>query len=127
MHSWNDSWPYWDDLYTAERYIGDYVYKWSRCRLQSKEKWGILRYEHVWPPSKGCGLVIKAPWTKKYSWSDEPIHPILFMWSNSWLYYKWRGFGTRCLIKAVRNACKMWPQCEKEIKGDLEFLLDRKI
>ena len=121
FHVWGDDWPHWNELYTAEDYIQAYVYKWSRCRLQSKEKWGTLRYERVLPPCKGCGFTITAPWKKKYSWAKEPIHPIIYMWSDSWLYYKWMWCGTKMLRRAVDKACILYPNVVKEITDDLDW------
>lgn len=119
MHSWGDDWPHWNELYTAERYIEDYVYKWSRCKLHSKEKWGMIRYSSINPPCKGCGFTISAPWTKVVSWSEKPIHPILFMWSACWLYHQWKRFGNYIFGRAVRKACKLYPNVVKEITADL--------
>lgn len=124
-HSWNDSWPHWDELYEAERWIIAYVYKWSRCRLVSKEKWGILCYSYVFPPGNGnWKLAIKLPWDKYYTTSDGMKHSYtnyLFAWPNCWLYYKWMGFGDWILRRAVRKACIKFPNVVKEITCDLNW------
>lgn len=126
MHSWGDDWPHWQELYAANHWISDYVYKWSWCRLQSKEKWGSLRYEYVWPPTlKRNGPVIRVPFlVKKINFGDGKVlngHYYILYWTNSWLYYKWMAYGTRVLRRAVKKACLKFPNVVKEITEDLEW------
>ena len=130
-HSWYDKppWPYWQELRDAEEFIQEYVYKKSRCRLFSKEKWGTLRYERILPPAhfipkwryNGCGFTITTPWKSKYKWDKEPTRHVLFMWTSCWLYYKWMWWGDKMLGKAVKLAILKWPYLEKEITADLTW------
>ncbi len=127
MHSWYEEppWPHWDELYEAENYIAAYVYKWSRCRLQSKEKWGTIRYEHIWPPCMGRnGPIIQLPFPLFHKviihGDQEHKYPryVLF-WTSSWLYYKWMRWGDKMLGRAVREACIKFPNVAAEITEDL--------
>lgn len=121
VHIWGDDWPHWAELYAAEVWIADYVYKWSKCRLQSKEKWGSLRYERIWPPSRGAGPVIQLPFPLFHRTIQGHKFPrYLFFWTNSWLYHKWMLWGHRMLKTAVRLACKKFPNVVAEITGDLK-------
>lgn len=125
-HSWGDSWPHWNELYQAEIYIGNYVYKWSRCRLQSKEKWGTLRYEHIWPPVVGYnGPVITLPkiFDKTIVIGGKPykLSRYLINWTNSWLYYKWMKLGDYVLRIAVKKACIKFPNVVEEITCELNW------
>ncbi len=125
MHSWGDDWPHWNELHEAEKFIGAYVYKWSRCRLQSKEKWGTLRYEHIWPPTYGSnGPIIPLPFplfskTLIINGKEEKFKRFLFFWTSSWLYYKWMKWGDKMLGRAVNKAYKKFPNVIKEIRADL--------
>ncbi len=125
-HEWGDSWPHWDELYEAEHWIANYVYTHSLCRLQSKEKYGTIRYEHIWPPAKGAGPIIKLPFPifhKKIIFGGE-IHKFpryLLFWTSSWLYYKWRSWGDKMLGRAVKKACIKFPNVIKEITEDLNW------
>lgn len=124
MHSWVDDWPHWQELYEAEEYIRDYVYKWSRCRLQSKEKWGSIRYEHVWPPGfRNHRLSIKLPWKKTIKWEGWECKAdcYLFDWPSSRLFYQWMRFGDWVLGIAVRKACIKFPNVVKEITCNLDW------
>ncbi len=125
MHSWGDDWPHWNELYEAENYIIAYVSKYSKCRLSSKEKWGTLRYEYVYPPgSRAWWFSLKLPWKKtiKFKDTEYKINRYLFCWPTSWLYYQWMRFGTYTLKKAVKNACIKFPNVAKELTVDLLWL-----
>jgi len=93
-HTWGDDWPYWQELYAAETWVGDYVYKWSRCRLVSKEKYGTIRYEFILPPD---GRVCNV----------------------SWVYKKWTTFGCFILHKAIKKAYIKFPNVAEELSCDL--------
>lgn len=118
---WGDDWPHWNELYQAENWIADYVYTYSRCRLQSKEKWGQLRYEHVWPPTIGKnGPIIRLPFPLFHKTILGGKYPrYLIFWTSSWLYYKWMWWGTKMLRRAVRLACVKFPNVINEITADL--------
>lgn len=96
-HEWGDNWPYWNDLYKAETYIYKYVYKYSKCRMNMKEKYGTLRYSDVIPPR----------WTR-----------YIF---NCRLYYLYKRFANKILIKAVNKAIKKFPNIKKELIDDLDW------
>ncbi len=98
-HDWSDDWPHWKELYAAEEYIGNYVYKYSRCRLSSKEKYGTLRYERIIPP--------------RWCW---------YMW-DMWIYSKWTLLGQKVLIRAVSKAVKKFPNVKEEILDDLNWFI----
>lgn len=124
MHSWYDDppWPHWNELYEAEDWIAAYVYKWSKCRLQSKEKYGTIRYEHVWPPAKGAGPIIQLPFPLFHKEIQGHKFPrYLLFWTSSWLYYKWMWWGDKMLGRAVRKACIKFPNVVKEITNDLNW------
>ncbi len=96
-HIWGDAWPYWNELYQAEDYIQKYVYRYSRCRLSSKEKYGTIRYEFVTPP--------------RWTW---------YIW-NCWLYFKWVRIGNWVLKRAVVRAAKKFPNVKNEILDDFTW------
>ena|SRR6188508_1455797 len=123
MHSWNDDWPHWAELYEAQKYITKYVKRYSVCRLWSKEKWGGLRYEYVWPPTYGeNGPVIKLPFPLFYKTiQGEKFPRYLLFWTSSWLYYKWMHLGEWVLKKAVLSACKKFPNVKHEIMADMRW------
>lgn len=52
MHSWNDDWPHWDELYDALAYFDKLYFKCTGISPLTKEKYGTIRYS--WP-----GLWIK--------------------------------------------------------------------
>ena len=122
-HIWGDDWLHWAELYEAEKYIRNYVYKWSRCRLQSKEKWGTLRYQYIWPPAyRRNGPIIQLPFPLFHKIvRGEKFPRYLLFWTNSWLYYKWMVWGHKMLGQAVRNACNKFPNVVKEITEDLNW------
>jgi hypothetical protein len=137
MHSWSDDWPYWNDLYKAQNFIIDYVYKKSWCRVSMKEKWGTLRYGWIFPPRSGCGVrrwtCIRIPflWTQ-YDKDTEKFKYVfdrtrwrvgypVWRWCDSWLHNKWVNYGWKKLIEAAHIAAEKWPQCRKEILADLNW------
>lgn len=122
-HIWGDDWPHWAELYEAEEFIINYVYKWSRCSLVSKEKYGTLRYEWLFPPFGGCrfGPHIKLPYfTRTYEWNGvKEKHPIyLWIWNQSSIYRKWEQFGHWVLQKAIKKASIKFPNVAEEIRED---------
>lgn len=139
-HSWYDDpeWPYWNDLYNAENYIRDYTYKWSKCRLVSKEKYGTIRYEAVFCPGMRYynSFCIEMPFmSTNMSYADQKIVKkyylgnkgeskiVLWRWYNSWLARKWLKFGWWTVKRAAKNAVKLYPQCKAEIEADLCWIL----
>lgn len=104
MHDWGDEWfeKYGKDLYRAENYIYDFTRRWSRCHLMSKEKYGTIRYEHIFPPGGG---IFYNHWYSKW-------------WLNSRIYSLWARFGWYVCGWAIKRAVKKWPYLEDELKWD---------
>lgn len=105
MHCWGDEWfnKYGNDLYKAQNFIWDYVKRWSRCNLISKEKYGTIRYECLFPPYSRMYLN-----TRLQRW-----------WVNeSWLHRKWARFGWYVCARAIKKAIKKWPHLEEELCCD---------
>lgn len=121
-HIWGDTWEHWDELYKAEHFIIKYVYKYSKCRLISKEKYGSIRYEHLSPPWSNK-LRIKFPFWKKKIGNEYYPRWLLF-WDTCWLYRQWYNFGIYILKKAVKKACIKFPNVKEEITNDLWTILD---
>ncbi len=94
MHSWNDDWPYWDDLYVAQDFIKDYVKDNSECHLCCKEKYGSIRYEQVWPKD----------W-ENITWEHPEYNTIV-------------AKGWRVLDEAITKAASKWPMMEEELTED---------
>ncbi len=131
MHSWYDDlpWPYWDELYQAERYIRDYTYKWSGCRLSSKEKYGTIRYEALFPPfsSYRFGPYIKVPYFKRtIKIGEEEIKCAIFLWiwNQSYIHNLWVMLGKLALRKAIKNSYKLFPNVKKEVTADAKWFLE---
>jgi hypothetical protein len=108
MHIWGDDWfeAHGDELYDAMQFIQEDLYKYSRCRLICKEKYGTIRYEWLLPP---YGALFYR--NKVHRW-----------WLNSWLYYKWTAYGYKCLRRAVYKAILKWPHLYHEIRWGLPEL-----
>lgn len=134
MHVWGDDWfeEHGGKLYAAERYIWEYTYRWSKCGLISKEKYGSIRYEWLLPPGGRCYnvLSIKLPFVSwdydhnsnyRYYWGGGGRFPvIIWRWADSWVYRVWKQYGKWVLDRAVRNACKKWPEIKDEILEDYD-------
>lgn len=110
MHDWSDEWfeQYGKDLYEAQQYIHTFTKRWARCNLCSKEKYGTIRYEWVFPPYGGIY------WVNGYS----------RIWNSSWLYRKWTQFGWYVCAIAIKKAIKKWPHLEVELSCD--YMADNK-
>lgn len=129
-HDWSDPWfeKHGNTLYKAQGYIHDYVYKWSWCRLMSKEKYGTIRYEWVLPPGGRLSGIkhISLPFPlfhKKIKIGNGEIikgHIVLWSWQSyySWTYRKWEQFGWWMTDIAIEKACKKWPEVSKELRAD---------
>lgn len=121
-HDWDDEWfeKNGDDLYKAQSFVHDYVYKWTRCRLISKEKYGTIRYEWMFAPGTSIRLgfqIILPLFTKETRWGPMPI--ALFTWNTCWLVRKWNWWGWKTTWKAVQLAVKKWPHIEHELIEDI--------
>lgn len=108
MHIWGDDWKWWKELYDAQQFIYKYTYRWSLCRLCSKEKYGTIRYEFMFPPFSG---IFYNHWYSRW-------------WISSKLHNLWARFGWYICGKAIKKALKKWPQLEKELCSD--FLANTK-
>lgn len=122
-HTWNDDWPYWEELYKAESYIVKWTYRLSLCHLSSKEKYGTIRYEYIFPPG---GRRYKTPiidaFLKLFGEVNYDGHKYQkYMWGNSYLYNVWIKFGKYILKKVVNRATKKFPNVKEEILEDLDW------
>ena len=122
-HEWGDDDFDWDGLYAAALFIGDYTRKWSLgCSLMSKEKYGTIRYEHLFPPgvSVRVGFQIVLPFFRKKSvYFDGGLPIILFDWSTCRITRLWRQWGWKMVLRGTRKAVEKWPHLEDEIMEDL--------
>lgn len=101
MHSWNDEWfkQYGKQLHDAENYIRHKTKLWSGCLLSSKEKYGTIRYEHLYP----------LWW--RYAYRNVIIQ---------YCYYKHKNLGRFVVRIVVKRACKKWPDIQEEILDDFD-------
>jgi len=136
IHYWGDDWPHWNELYEAGNYIHNFVYKYSRCRLVYKEKYGTLRYEWMLPPPHSCfsRWEITVPFIryntelikqennkllfKRHYNFNGKCKLVLWRWHDSWLYSQWAKLGRRMLRRAVLSACKKFTNVRREIYTD---------
>lgn len=138
---WGDDWfeLNGNDLYQAEVYIRNYVKRWSRCDLMTKEKYGTIRYQQIFVPgtaiywTKADKFLAKlfGSRTKTMSYSIKTIDTNIIMsvhtyqyprvlWHTSWLCNRWRQYGKWVLKKAVYSAVKKWPHLKEEVLEDYE-------
>ena len=103
-HEWGDEDFDWNSLYEAQSYIFDYVYKYSRCRVITKEKYGTIRYEYIFPP---YGTLFYRSKLQR-------------LWCRSFLYRLWIKLGKKVLESAVYSACEKYPTVKAEILADFE-------
>lgn len=47
-HTWGDEWPHWNELYTAQSWMIKMWWRSSGTNMQTKEKYGTIRYEYEW-------------------------------------------------------------------------------
>lgn len=59
-HEWGDEWPYWKELYRAQKYFCRLYEKCTGKYPSTKEKYGTIRYEFT------------------YLWIVEDNHPYIF-------------------------------------------------
>lgn len=105
MHSWGSEWDerFGDDLTEAHYYIINYVKRRTGCYLMSKEKYGTIRYEYIFPP--GGGLFYRH-WYSRF-------------WIASKLYQLWVSFGWYMTKRAVYSAIQKYPWLADELMQDL--------
>ena len=119
MHSWGDDWPFWEDLYRAESFIEVYVWKWSRCSLMTKEKWGSIRYERLYPGRFMLSWKLDQLCAKVFGDKQSKYGPYpRVRWSGSWLYNVWARFGLWVTRRAIQKACLKWPRLTDELMQD---------
>ncbi len=121
-HEWGDDWEHWDKLYEAQNFVCDYVYKWTRCRVICKEKYGSIRWEYIVPP-KGSPYflrgVIRAPWKVRGKYIKEPYHPTLWCWNMSRIYRLWQKLGRIAFAVALVRATGKYWQVQEELTCDV--------
>ena len=102
MHMWGDPWPYWKELYSAQDEVVRTVRKYTRCNLISKEKWGCIRFEYMFPP--GTAIFYRNRWQK--------------YWSESWIARKWTEVGFFVAKCAILRILKKRPYLAHELLHD---------
>lgn len=119
-HIWGDGWEYWQELDEALVYIQDYVYKYGRCRLSAKEKYGTLRYEYLYPAgiTYWVSWYIPSPFLTKCQMGS--YRKCLWSFEGSIFYRLWRFYGKYILNKAINSAILKFPNVRKEILADYE-------
>ncbi len=140
-HIWSDEWfeKHGDELYAAQKFIVNFVRRWSRCLLVTKEKYGTIRYAAIFPPY--CGYYKRENWidnilhlfgqkTLKYSFmgSDDLLverefKKWRFEWYTTWLCRTWAKVGKIIFKIALKIAIKKFPNVEREITADADWLL----
>jgi hypothetical protein len=108
MHYWGDEWKYWDLLYKVQADIDYYVFKYSRVRLISKEKYGTLRYEYLFAP----------PYSVCYKYPKGWLNFLERLWRRSCMN-RWQLRWACYLVKRriLHNASK-YPEIALEILTD---------
>lgn len=120
MHIWGDDWPYWDELYKAQTDIWNTVYRWTRCKILCKEKYGEIRYEHMFAPgSRANWACVHSPFTSHAKWGD--YKRILWMWQSSWFYHTWCWLGWKVLFWKICRILKEKPYLKDELLADLSY------
>lgn len=106
-HEWGDKDFDFNQLQRAGIFIAKYVRRHSGCLLSWKEKYGTIRYEHVYPP---IWCLPRAYWVSvlMYFFPDRN--------GKFWSMFERRG--NRVLWKAIQLAIKKFPQFEDEILED---------
>lgn len=122
-HDWSDEDFDWKGLNEAQDFIRKYVKTWSRCNVITKEKYGTIRYEWLFPPggSVRYGFHIKLPYFTRSNKYMDNIPIVLWRWQDSIIYRLWFKLGVYTLNKAVHKAVKKWPHLKDEILEDYYF------
>lgn len=121
MHEWGDTFfqRFGKDLYKAEKYIHDYVKRYSLCNLISKEKWGTLRYEYIVPPGGHvmCRVGLRGLFKRKM-YNGTWDYPVIWAWNTSLVYRMWQIFGWKMVGRAIKKAAIRWPHLKDELYQD---------
>ena len=115
-HIWGDDWfeKNGGDLYDAQVYIIEYVKRWSGCYVSLKEKYGTIRYEWVCPQGYGEYFKLPGMLDKRTSYGRIPRYLWCWDYSNP-LYRCWVRYGKWVLTRAIKKACKKWPNIADEL------------
>lgn len=123
MHYWGDSWPFWDDLNGAHRWITEELNKRTWCSLWSKEKYGTIRYEYVVAPGG-------SPYQNKYGFITPmwffpketkygPLARCYWYWSQCRIVHKWQNWAWLKLWVIIQEAVTKWPHLKVELEQDI--------
>lgn len=93
-HEWGDDWPHWKTLYKAENDVCRVVRRFTGCYVFSKEKYGTIRWEGVYPPF----------WAQRLK-----------------IYQYWRLLGEWFLVKTVKRYARLYPEISDELLDDLDW------
>ena len=105
-HHWGDNWPHWDELRRAQRRIHRTVRRLSGCHVFTKEKWGTLRYEYMFPP--GTAL-----------WFPPGLKgKVKRWWSSSILVRFWGRWGWFITKRTILKILKERPYLAYELLED---------
>jgi len=131
-HQWGDTWfaQNGKELQRAEDYICQFVKRYSLCSVVMKEKYGTLRYEHIFPPgaqqtiTKLDYLLIKLFGSKEVQFLTQEAKTGFTVprvqWNGSFVYSKWVGFGKFVLKIAIKRAAKKFPDVREELLADYD-------
>lgn len=98
MYEWEDGWEYWPELMKAEIYIWTFM-SWTPYYLSMKEKYGSIRYEHVF---------------LKWNWLAKKLR-------NTKYIYILERWGWKLVAYAIKKATKKWPMIKKELVMDFSY------
>ena len=116
MRNWSDDTFDWNSLNDAINYMHNYMLKYGRIGVHSKEKYGTARLYISWFYSLHSlthpGYVY-SQYPKWLWYLDVYYFPIFFRRIGAtYLINKWQFY---IYAKAYHNAIRKWPHIEKEI------------
>lgn len=130
-HTWGDEWfdKYGIKLYAAERYLYKFVKYSTGCSLMSKEKYGTIRYEAIFPPYGAYYrhnnlidrfLLLFGSKIIRYSFNGKEFEIVKqrFTWTESFIYRLWFKLGRFSLGIAIKIACIKYPEVKEELLDD---------
>lgn len=117
MHDWSDKNFDWKSLNLAIDYMHNYMKKYARIGVHSKEKWGTARlycyfYEGSLHSLTHPGYVYSQYPNWLWSFDIFYIRPFCQKIGLVKLVQWWQK---KIYIKAYKNAVKKWPNIKKEI------------
>jgi hypothetical protein len=117
MHDWSEDTFDWNSLNEAIDYMHDYMVKYGRIGVHSKEKWGTARlyvtfYHGSLHSLTHPGYVYSQ--YPKWLWTADIyyISPFCRKIGLASLIQWWQ---TKVYVRAYANAVKKWPHIKKEI------------